>query len=177
MQKWKYIDEQYLNYLRKYESRIPHSNYGDYKMKPFFGELFSINDLVYVTQVSSPKPRHKALKEQLDFRKMYDKHGRLISVINLNFMFPVPKNYLFDIEYKNIDNYRKFNNPIQKSKYIQLLKIQLKILNTSIDIESLAKQVYDLKINQPNSSIAIRSFDFKKLEEYAVHFNNNLVLV
>lgn len=68
---WKIINEDYTDYLRnKYESRIPHTDYGADKFKPFFGELFRINDLVYVTQVTSPKPRHYKLKESIDFYKI-----------------------------------------------------------------------------------------------------------
>lgn len=40
MQNWLVIDESYLDYLRKYEHRIPKSNYSTSKLKPFFGKLF-----------------------------------------------------------------------------------------------------------------------------------------
>ena len=41
---WKIVNEDYLNYLRHNETRIPHSNYGEDKYKPFFGILFETND-------------------------------------------------------------------------------------------------------------------------------------
>lgn len=31
MQNWVIISEDYLNYLRGFEPRIPHSNYGEYE--------------------------------------------------------------------------------------------------------------------------------------------------
>lgn len=65
------VDEEYLNYLRKAEKRIPFSNYGSDKYKPFFGELFSIGDLVYVTQISHAQPRHFRLTNSKDFLKIY----------------------------------------------------------------------------------------------------------
>ena len=49
---WKIVNEDYLNYLRHNETRIPHSNYGEDKYKPFFGILFETNDFYYVTQIS-----------------------------------------------------------------------------------------------------------------------------
>ena len=50
---WKVVDEAYLNYLRCYESRIPFSNYGEDKYKPFFGALFDLDDEIsYITQIS-----------------------------------------------------------------------------------------------------------------------------
>lgn len=39
---WLVIDEKYLNYFRNKESKIPNSNYGNNKFKPFFGILFEL---------------------------------------------------------------------------------------------------------------------------------------
>ena len=61
--KWYTVEEDFLTYLRNYESRIPNIDYGDDKFKPFFGKLFEIGDLVYITQVSHPKSRHYTIKE------------------------------------------------------------------------------------------------------------------
>ncbi len=58
MQNWVIIDEKYLDFLRAAEPRIPFSDYGTDKYKPFFGVLFEIGDLVYVTQISHAQPRH-----------------------------------------------------------------------------------------------------------------------
>ena len=33
---WIDIDDKYLDYLREFEKRIPYSDYGTDKMKPFF---------------------------------------------------------------------------------------------------------------------------------------------
>lgn len=69
---WKIIKNEYLDYLRQYEQRIPLTDYGTRKMKPFFGALFEIDNLIYVTQVSSPKPRHMHMKNSLDFQRSFD---------------------------------------------------------------------------------------------------------
>ncbi len=44
MQNWVVVDEKYLNYLRDIEPKIPYSDYGENKFKPFLGELFEIGD-------------------------------------------------------------------------------------------------------------------------------------
>src|SRR5690554_5904147 len=92
------INEQFLSRLRIHESRIPFTNYGANSWKPFFGSLFEVDELVYVTNLSSPKPRHYHLKSTLDLVKLYisdePNPDRLIAVVNLNYMFPVPKKYL-----------------------------------------------------------------------------------
>lgn len=71
VQNWVIVDEEYLNYLRKIESRIPLSDYGVEKFKPFFGILFTVDDLVYVTPISHAQPRHYKMKNSLDFYKIY----------------------------------------------------------------------------------------------------------
>lgn len=47
---WLVIDEKYLDYLRQEDSRIPKSNYGKDKYKPFFGTLFETEEFYYVTR-------------------------------------------------------------------------------------------------------------------------------
>jgi len=107
--KWKFPDDNYLNYLREnYEKRIPFSDYGDDKHKPFFGSLFEVGDIIYISQVShAQKGKHDNMKQQLDFYKIYHPDdNRLIAVINLNYMFPIHKSLLTNLEYKDIDKYR-----------------------------------------------------------------------
>ena len=164
--KWKILDENYLNYLRDiYEDRIPYSDYGQDKFKPFFGSLFTINDIVYVTQVSHPQDRHIKLKQNIDFYKIYHpSDGRFISVINLNYMFPIHKSLLVDLKYKDIDKHRTFKNNEEKSRYIDLLNVELKIINKLPIIEN-ANKIYDNKYKYPDSKVSKRSFDFKKLEQ------------
>ena len=60
--KWYIPDDEFLNYLRNKESRVPRTDYGKEKYKPFFGALFEIGELVYITQVSHPKERHYKMK-------------------------------------------------------------------------------------------------------------------
>jgi protein AbiQ len=118
---WMHVNEDYLIYLREnIEKRIPYSDYGSNKFKPFFGELFRRGSLIYVTQVSSPKERHYAFKESLDFKKIYDPDDRkkLLCVINLNYMFPVPEEERITVAYSQIEQFRTFESFEQKDKYI-----------------------------------------------------------
>lgn len=160
---WKIINEDYTDFLRNnYEKRIPETDYGEDKLKPFFGELFRIGDLVYVTQVTSPKTRHIKLKQSIDFYKIYQ-NNKLISCVNLNYMFPVPISELSDMDYKNIDKYVKFKDEQTKSKYIQLLKYELSVINT-LDLETAAADLYKRKYDKPQDKVSLRCFDFKNLE-------------
>ena len=175
MQAWITVDEDYLNYLRSFESKIPNSNYGADKMKPFFGVLFETDGLVYVTQVSHLKPRHVKMKDSVDFRKVYIPNAnpnlpdRPVAVVNLNYMFPIPKALVTPLAYRDIDKCRTFSSNVERSKYVDLLIKEIASIN-KMGIERLARKVYELKSNYPDAVVSKRCFDFKGLEEKARAF-------
>lgn len=167
---WAILKNDYLDFLRSFEKRIPKTNYGTDKYKPFFGILFETKDFVYVTQVSSPnKPRLKDLPENIDFYKLYDpkKPSRLMSVVNLNYMFPVPKDEItYVTNYNIVDTLRTFKDEKQRSSYIHLLKKELSEINKK-NLFNPAKKIYINKINNPNSKLAKRCLNYKELESKA----------
>ncbi len=90
-------------------------------MKPFFGALFEVDDLIYVTQVSHPQTRHLTMHNALDFHKIYlpndslSSTDRLAAVVNLNYMFPLPKTMLKFLDYSAIEQHRTFSSLSEKS--------------------------------------------------------------
>jgi hypothetical protein len=166
---WKSVDSDFLNYMREHEPKIPNHDYGEYAMKPFFGTLFEKGDLCYVVAVSSPKPRHQHMKNNKDFKKLYDEKGMSIGVINLNYMFPVPKKYLIAVKYKDIEKYRKFKRDTEKSKYINLLRKQITVINTK-GFDVAAVKLYDFVEKFPMNYISKRCFNYRELERSALEF-------
>ena len=172
MQNWVVIDEKYLDFLRKTEKRIPFSDYGTDKYKPFFGVLFEIGDLVYVTQISHAQPRHTKMRNAPDFIKIFipDRNpmnpDRLVAVVNLNYMFPIHKSLVEKLEYKNIEKHRTFMSPQEKSQYIDLLTKELEQIN-KLNIDTKAKKLYEKKKRFPNDAAAQRCVDFCSLEPLA----------
>ena len=167
---WLVIDEKYLDYLRKTEPRIPFSDYGKDKYKPFFGVLFETEKFYYVTQISHPQTRHMKMKANQDFKKVYlPDSNRLIAVINLNYMFPIPKSLYQQLEYKDVDKHRTFMNETEKSKYIDLMKTELKIINT-MNLEKSSFHIYKNKYEKPDSDLAKRCIDFKQMEKLALQY-------
>ncbi len=170
---WLVIDEEYLNYLRKTERRIPISNYGKDKYKPFFGILFETTEFYYVTQVSHAQKRHIKMKNNKDFKKIYNpKDNTLLAVINLNYMFPIPKNMKVLLKYKDIEQHRSFENNFQKSKYINLMKMELKQIN-KMNLESDGIFIYKNKYSILDKQLADRCIDFKQMEELARQYIKN----
>lgn len=166
---WCTINKEYISFLKNHDSRIPNIDYGNNGYKPFFSPLFEKDGLVYVTQVSSKKPRHLKMKESIDFVKIFDKtNKKLISVINLNYMFPVPKSEIIEVKYKNIDNFRTFSSLDEKNKYINLLKYEMKVINNK-NIQAQALKVYN-SVNT-DSFLKNRSLPFLLLEEKATEYS------
>lgn len=174
--KWINVNEEYLDYLREIEKRIPYTDYGTDKYKPFFGILFEVGDLYYVTQVSHPQGRHNCLKQQKDFYKIFDPKNpkKLIAVINLNYMFPIPKSQTSPFEKKNIHTYRNFKSEEEKSRYIDLLDRELLVIN-SMDIGTKAIYLYNLKYDKPDDIISKRCIDFKNMERFALAYEEKMI--
>ena len=166
--KWINVDENYLDYLRTVENRIPRTDYGSDKYKPFFGVLFETDNLYYITQVSHPQKRHQKMTQQKDFYKLYYPNNptRLIAFVNLNNMFPIPKESNYNFEKKEIDAYRTFKSEKEKSKYIHLLDTELKVINT-LNLDEKALFVYNLKYEKPDDKVSKRCIDFKNMEKLA----------
>ena len=55
---WINVNEKYINYLRQFEKRIPITEYGEDKYKPFFGILFETDKFYYITQISHAHQRY-----------------------------------------------------------------------------------------------------------------------
>ena len=90
----------------------------------------------------------------------------LAAVVNLNYMFPVPSKLLINVYPSNIEKFREFKNEKVKSKYIDLLNKELKVLNNS-GLENKAQKLCQLRLNYPDNKICKRCFDFKELESLA----------
>ena len=79
------VDSTYCDYLRKFDNKVVY-NKNKKELRPFIGILFRIDDLEYFAPLTSPKPKHKKMKNKLDFFKI--KNGEL-GAVNFNNMIPV----------------------------------------------------------------------------------------
>ena len=103
--------------------------------------------------------------EDIDFIKIMQS-DRILGVLNLNNMIPIDNDNIKILKYKEIDEYRNFENDKEKRLYIVLLSSELRIINEKIEkIKSNAIKLYNEKINRPNSKISKRCCDIKLLEE------------
>ena len=151
------IDYQYCDFLRKFDNKVCY-NACTKQLRPFIGVLFEINEKEYYAPLSSPKAKHKLLKNKLDLIKI---DGGNLGVININNMIPVnKKSYeLFDLNKKTSD--------VNEIKRIKLLKEQLRWLNkNSLEVRKISKTLYNLYVNNKlPDNVKNRCCNFILLEE------------
>ena len=157
------VDAIYCDYLRDYDSKVPY-NAGTKILRPYIGVLFTINNCEYFAPLSSPKPKHKNLKNTIDILKINQgEYG----VINFNNMIPI-----------NESNYIEFDlNKIPKDKKemlrINLLKNQLRWLTSNKkEVINKSKLLYDLYTkNKLPQNVKDRCCNFILLEEKCKEYN------
>lgn len=151
------IESVYCDYLRQFDNRVSY-NAGIKKLRPYVGVLFSVKDHEYFAPLSSPKPKHKTLKNTLDLIKI--DNGKL-GVININNMIPVHKSLYneYDLSLKNCP-------VIDKPRRI-LLRKQLRWLNGNkddINLKCVLLYKRRIKDNLPRNVID-RCCDYELLEK------------
>ena len=158
------VDSIYCDYLRKFDNKVSY-NAGNKSLRPFIGVLFMVENCEYFAPLSSPKEKHKKLKNTLDLIKI--KNGEY-GVINFNNMIPVTnKNYVeYDLN-KKTDDKKEMNR-------INLLNNQLRWLTSNKKkIYTKSKLIYDLyKNNKLPKNIKDRCCNFPLLEEKCNEYNN-----
>ncbi len=161
------VDYNYCNYLRKYDNRVSY-NAGIKELRPFIGVLFMVEDKEYFAPLSSPKPKHIKMKNNIDIIKI--DNGNL-GVINFNNMIPVTKN-----NYIMFDLYGIPKNDNEKKRQ-ELLKSQLLWLNKNNKIiRNKAIKLYMFyKEDRLPKNVKDRCCNFILLEEKSKEYNKVLV--
>ncbi|MBQ8472406.1 MAG: type III toxin-antitoxin system ToxN/AbiQ family toxin [Bacilli bacterium] len=158
------VDSKYCDYLRTFDNKVPY-NAGRKDLRPFIGVLFMVSNCEYFAPLSSPKPKHKLLKNTLDLLKIND---GIYGVINFNNMIPVEKNnYIeFDLNKKTNDKNEIFR--------INLLRNQLRWLTSNKkEVLTKSKLLYNLYKNKKlPKNVEDRCCNFPLLEEKCREYNN-----
>ena len=158
-----HIKNEYIDYLKKYQDHI-WNNEDKLHLRPYIGVVIEINNFKYYAPLTSPKAKHIAMKERLDFIKIEYK-GELKAAINLNNMIPVKDE---NIELVDIEN--------EEEAYKALLHIERKVIRTKKKtIIDNAKSIYNKVVNYPeeNEKLVSICYDFKRLEQKCEEYNSN----
>ena len=158
------VNADYCDYLRKFDDKVSYNKY-EKELRPFIGILFEIDMYQYFAPLSSPKTKHKNMKNTVDFLKI--KNGEL-GAVNFNNMIPVSKNNY------NLVDLNKETLTLSELKYQKLLKEQLVWLNSNyIQVKNKSFKLYSLyNSGKLAENIKARCCDFKLLEEKCLEYNN-----
>ena len=153
------ISEEYIKYLKQFDERV-YDNKNE--TRPYAGVVvLGLGEHDYFIPFSSPKEKHKKMKNTIDFHKIDNGN---FGVLNLNGMIPVYKENLvpFRFEDENRPEYRRMLN----YQFLAVKKEQSIILNK-------AEKLYDLyemdesRLNTYQKKVKDRCLKFDKLEEAA----------
>ena len=163
------VDEDYCNFLRKYDSKIIYNTKGK-ENRPFVGILFEVNQFKYFAPLTSPKVKHLTMKNTIDFMKINKGN---YGAINFNNMIPLIEN-----TYTVIELNRKITD-LEKLKYQKLLVEQYLWLNSRyIQICQRAEKLYKYYYkNRLPESVKERCCNFKLLEEKSIEYKKENILI
>ena len=156
-----YISDKYVEYLYRYDNRV-RLNKG--QSRPYIGILFEINGIKYYAPLASPKEKHKAMSNTIDFRKI---KGGEYGAINFNNMIPVPEKEIINISFDDISD----------DKYKYLLLNQYKYINQDSEIimETAIKLrnvllCEDSQLTDYERRVKRRCCDIGKLEKVLIEY-------
>ena len=131
--KFYYINQEYINYLRKYDERIPTKN------RPYLGMVMKNKNYIYLAPLYSPREKHKKYYMNNTFFRIYDFYNNYIGLIRFSNMIPVPKNFIQEI------NFNYSNKLYQEYFYIE--KHQSQILKKAKYTYNNYNELKDLCVN------------------------------
>lgn len=145
-------DINYCNYLHYYEPKIPYVE-NEKENRPFIGVVLCVNGKNFFAPLTSPKKKHKTMKDMQDFLRI---DSGVLGGINLNNMIPIPRRFLERIEIEQIKD----------TKYKNMLKAQMSWINkNALRITNRARNLYYLVLeNKATKDLISRCCDFKLLE-------------
>lgn len=101
-----WIDMKYIRNLHNIDDRIYSvSPQVGKEERPFLGIILVCNNHKYCVPMSKPKKKHERMRDKIDFKKIVS-DGKLIGVLNFNFMIPVeePQLHIIDTKIRRHDN-------------------------------------------------------------------------
>lgn len=157
------VDPDYCDHLRKTDPCIPFTM--DTKMtRPVVGIVFKVNNFHYYAPLTSPKPKHLHMKNQIDFLKI---NGGEWGAVNFNNMIPVPESCLTKVEMRLLDTDTKAD-----ADYKRLLSNQLSWCNSHKDniIRQAEKLYKTITTGKPYGNLAARCCNFSLAEKQCLSY-------
>lgn len=160
-----YISSDYIEYMRQFEPKIQ-DNYSDGKsyQKPYIGVVFEIGKLQYFAPLTSPKAKFEQISDSSPAIFKIRNSTRLLGVVSLNNMLPVPQLALTPVIFNELDEH-----------YRNLLRQQYRVLSSekhSEHIKNKAKKLYQLVETAKHPHFKKLSCHFTLLEQKLLDYES-----
>ncbi|MCD8326220.1 MAG: type III toxin-antitoxin system ToxN/AbiQ family toxin [Lachnospiraceae bacterium] len=164
------IDIKYIRNLHHIDDRImsvsPQIGKDE---RPFLGVIVVCDHIKYCVPLSKPKPKHRQMKNKIDFKKI-EYQGEFLGVLNFNLMIPVSNAQLIPID----TTIRRHDRQDVRKKKEHLIK-ELTWCNAhASDICNTANVLRQKYLSAENFSARTQCVDFLKLEAECIRYNNKL---
>ena len=159
--KFYHIKDDFIAYLQKFDTKVAENKN---QTRPYVGVVLEINSVNYYAPFSSPKPKHKKMKNGKDFRKI---NNGLYGAINFNNMIPVLDSALIEIDIANIADV-KYRRLLQ-NQYNSIRADEKGILRTA---EYLRKLIFEDEnnISEHDKIVKQRCCNLVLLEEIYIEW-------
>ncbi len=123
------VKDSYIQFLSGYDDKVRENKN---ESRPYVGIVLEVDDIKYYAPFTSPKPKHRKMKNSKDFRKI---HNGKYGAINFNNMIPVPDEalILMDIANEPDAQYRR----LLQNQYRDIKKDANAILATAANLRTL----------------------------------------
>lgn len=156
------IDMKYVRNLAKADDHVMSvSPQTGKETRPFVGVVVICGKEKYCIPLSSPKPKHSSMKNDVDFTRIMDGE-RLIGVLNFNNMIPVDESCISPLDLKV-----NLKDDVSTKRYKIMAAKQLSWCQRNQDaVIKKANKLYLLvQSEKAGSFLKKRCCDFKKLEK------------
>lgn len=155
------IDMKYIRNLAKADDRVmsvsPQVGKGT---RPFVGIVIVCGKQKYCIPLSSPKSKHKTMKNDVDFMKILDGE-RLIGVLNFNNMIPVDESCILPL---NLRVNGRDDAATRNYKKMAAKQLDWCQRNQEAIVKKANKLYIMVQSGKANGFLKRRCCDFKKLE-------------
>lgn len=133
----------------------------------FVGIVVLFNQAKYCIPLSSPKEKHKKMRNSMDFTKI-EVDGKLLGVLNYNLMIPVEDDQLQPIDFTVHKRDRE-----QIRHYKELCRREIDWCNTHSEVIcNKANTLYRTYVSGQQFKGRERCLDFEKMEAVCRKYNN-----
>lgn len=135
--------------------------------RPFVGIVVICDEKEYCIPLSSPKEKHKTMKNRVDFHRILDSDGKLIGVLDFNNMIPVRRDVLQEVDLKIRSRDSK---KVKDYKNLMIDQLNFCRQNQDILVKKAAKLYKMARRKNESGPLKRRCLKWNRLEEILKRF-------